>query len=81
MKYRFFFFLIILASCSSVSVNKYEKPVFNSKGFAYIYNASDYEEKLLTRRLDKNSLQIAHSQLRPGVYIKIIIFVVEYRFS
>ena len=71
MKYRFFFFLIILASCSSVSVNKYEKPVFNSKGFAYIYSIEDYEKKIIKKKINNYEPLIAHNQLNRGVLLKI----------
>ena len=73
MKFKLLIILLIfLTSCTQNYYNTKSNKKFYAKGFAYIYNASDYEEKLLTKRLDKNSLQIAHAQLRPGVYIKII---------
>ena len=71
MKYRLFFILIILASCSSVSVNKYEKPVFNSKGFAYIYSIEDYEKKIIKKKIENYEPVIEHNQLNRGVLLKI----------
>ena len=71
MKYRFYFILIILASCSSVSVNKYEKPVFNSKGFAYIYSIEDFEKKIIKKKINNYEPKIAHNQLNRGVLLKI----------
>ena len=41
MKYKYFFIFLFLFSCTSVSVTNYEKPVLNSKGFAYIYLLQD----------------------------------------
>ena len=71
MKYRLFFILIILVSCSSGSVNKYEKPVFNSKGFAYIYSIEDYEKKIIKKKINNYEPVIAHNQLNRGVLLKI----------
>ena len=48
------------------------KKPFNSKGFAYIYSHQDFLDKTIKKELDENSLQTAHSILRPGSLIKII---------
>ncbi len=59
-------------SCAQ-NYNKPElKKPFNSKGFAYIYKQEDFTNKIIKKKLDENSLQIAHSKLRPGSLIKII---------
>ena len=71
MKYRLFFLLLILSSCTSVAVNKYEKPVFNSKGFAYIYSIKDYENKVIKKKINNYESIIAHNQLNRGVLLKI----------
>ena len=71
MKYRLFFILIILVSCSSGSVNKYEKPVFNSKGFAYIYSIEDYEKKIIKKKINNYEPVIAHNLFNRGVLLKI----------
>ena len=71
MKYRLFFLLLILSSCSSVTINKYEKPVFNSKGFAYIYSIKDYENKVIKKKINNYESIIAHNQLNRGVLLKI----------
>ena len=71
MKYKLFLILVILTSCSSVSVNKYEKPIFNSKGFAYIYSIEDYEKKIIKRKINNYEPVIAHNQLNRGVLLKI----------
>ena len=71
MKYRLFFLLLILSSCTSVAVNKYEKPVFNSKGFAYIYSIKDYENKIIKKKINNYESIIAHNQLNRGVLLKI----------
>lgn len=72
MKYKLIILLLFLTSCaqnySRLDLNK----SFNSKGFAYIYNEKDFIDKVIKRKLDSNSLQIAHNKLRPGSLIKII---------
>jgi len=71
MKYKFIILLLLLTSCvqnySRLDLDK----SFNSKGFAYIYNERDFIDKIIKRKLDNNSLQIAHNKLRPGSLIKI----------
>ena len=58
-------------SCAqNYSKSELKKP-FNSKGFAYIYNQEDFIDKIIKRKLDENSLQIAHDKLMPGALIKI----------
>ena len=72
MKYRLIIFILFLTSCtqnySKLELNKN----FYSKGFAYVYNDEDFEKKIIKKKLNNNSLQIAHSSIRPGALIKII---------
>mgnify|MGYP001237136573 CR=1 FL=1 len=72
MKYKFITFFLFLISCSQNYTNSELKKPFNSKGFAYIYNHQDFLDKIIKKALDENSLQVAHSILRPGSLIKII---------
>jgi len=71
MKYNYFFILILLCSCTSVSVNKYEKPVLNSKGFAYIYSLKDYDNKFIKKKIDSSEMIIAHNKVKRGSLLKI----------
>ncbi len=71
MKYNFFFIIIFLLSCSPINVNKYEKPIFSSKGFAYIYSVEDFENKLIKKKLDSDIPIIAHNKINRGVLLKI----------
>ena len=72
MKYKFIALFLFLISCSQNYTSSELKKPFNSKGFAYIYNHQDFLNKTIKRKLDENSLQIAHNILRPGSLIKII---------
>jgi len=72
MKYKLIILLLFLTSCAqNYSQSQLNKP-FNSKGFAYIYNEEDFVNKVIKKKLDNNSLQIAHNKLRAGSLIKII---------
>ncbi len=72
MKYKYLIFLIFIFSCEShVSTLNIKKP-YTSKGFAYIYNEFDFNEKIIKNKMDNSIMQISHQKLRPGSLIKII---------
>ena len=72
MKYKLIIIFLFLISCAqNYSKSELKKP-FNSKGFAYIYNQEDFINKIIKKKLDESSLQIAHNKLAPGTLIKII---------
>ena len=71
MKYKLIVLFIFLTSCSQNYSRLDIKKSFHSKGFAYIYNEKDFIDKKIKKKLDNNSLQIAHNKLRPGSLIKI----------
>ena len=60
-----------MCSCTSISMNKYEKPVLNSKGFAYIYTPDDYENKIIKKKINSDELIIAHNKVKRGSLLKI----------
>ena len=71
MKYRYFLIFILILSCTNVKVNKYEKPVFSSKGFAYIYSKEDYENKVIKKNINTDEIIIAHNTVKRGVLLKV----------
>ena len=72
MKYKLIVLFLFLISCvQNYSKLELNQP-FNSKGFAYIYNDEDFTNKVIKKKLDNSSLQIAHNKLRPGSLVKII---------
>ena len=71
MNYRLIILFLILTSCAQNYTNSERNKPFVSKGFAYIYNEKDFIDKTIKKKLDNNSLQIAHNKLRPGSLIKI----------
>ncbi len=73
MKYKILILILFLfTSCVQNNSNLNLNQTFASKGFAYVYNKEDFINKLISKELDNNSLQIAHNKLRPGTLIKII---------
>ena len=72
MKYKLIILFLLLISCAqNYSKSELKKP-FNSKGFAYIYNHLDFEEKIIKGRMNNDIMQISHQNLRTGTLIKII---------
>ena len=70
---KFKLIILLLLTCCSQNMNNMEhKAPFNSKGLAYIYNESDYENKLINRKFNNELLEIGHNRLRPGALIKLI---------
>jgi len=65
MKYKIFILLFFLNSCvanQSVSNLKLKKgDYYSSKGFALIYQEKNFEDKLVSKKLDNEKLQIAHT--------------------
>ena len=64
------FFLVLSCSPQLVTINL--KDPYTAKGFAYIYNNSDYENKTIRAKLDNNVMQVSHQNLKTGTLIKII---------
>ncbi len=72
MKFRFLIIFILISSCASqISTLSGKKP-YTAKGFAYIYNDFDFDEKIIKFRMNNDIMQISHQKLRTGALIKII---------
>ena len=61
----------MLFSCETINTNKYEKPVLNSKGFAYIYSSEDFENKIIKKKINSDDMIIAHNDIKRGILLKI----------
>tara|TARA_Y100000591_G_C21811139_1_gene687981 strand:- start:418 stop:1155 length:738 start_codon:yes stop_codon:yes gene_type:complete len=72
MKYKILILIILLTSCSAHTTKLENRSPYISKGFAYIYNDYDYENKTIKGRLDNSKLQVSHNKLRSNTLIKII---------
>ena len=72
MKYKILILIILLTSCSAHTTRLENRSPYISKGFAYIYNEYDYENKIIKGKLDNSKLQVSHSKLSHNTLIKII---------
>ena len=72
MKFKILFFILFIFSCSpSLKTVNHKKP-YSAKGFAYVYNENDLQNKIILGKLDNKKLQISHQNLKTGTLIKII---------
>merc|ERR1711966_213957 len=72
MKFRLLIVLFFLESCSPNHTKIDNRKPYNSTGFAYIFNESDYENKIIKKKLNNDQLEISHSDLKIGSLIKLI---------
>ncbi len=72
MRFKQIFLFLFIFSCTTHVNNISSKKPFNSKGFAYVYNNFDFNEKIIKRKMDNNSLELSHQNLRTGTLIKLI---------
>ena len=72
MKYKIFILIFLLASCSAHTTRLENRSPYISKGFAYIYNNQDYENKIIKGKLYNSKLQVSHTDLKYNTLIKII---------
>ncbi len=72
MKFKLIFFLIFMVSCTAHTTKIDNRIPYNSKGFAYIFNENDFNEKLIKGKLDNSKFQISNKNLKVGSFVKII---------
>ena len=72
MKFKSLLLLFILSSCTAHYTKHDNKKSYSASGFAYIYNESDYEAKKIKKKMNNESFQISHKDLRPGTLLKLI---------
>ena len=72
MKFNILFLFVFVLSCSPHLNTLNSNKSYNAKGFAYIYNNFDYEEKIIKGRMNNDIPQLSHQNLRVGTLIKII---------
>ena len=61
-----------MVSCTAHTTKIDNRIPYNSKGFAYIFNENDFNEKLIKGKLDNSKLQISNKNLKVGSFVKII---------
>ena len=72
MKFKFLILFFFLLSCKGSGNSTNIKNLFNTSGFAYIYNENDKEKKIISSKIDNTMLVIAHNKLKRGTIVKII---------
>ena len=65
----FLFFFVI--SCTPIDKLNTDNNFFSSKGFVYIYNDDDYNNKIVSKRFSNNDPLISHINLKIGTTLKI----------
>ncbi len=71
MRFSIIFFIFILTSCSSGTLQKNKIDPYTSSGFALIYNEKDYENKIISSKLKELELEIAHNIIKKNSIVKI----------
>ena len=72
MKFNYLILLFLTISCSPHLTTYSQKQPYLAKGFAYIYNEKDFENKIIKGKMNNEIMQISHQNLRTGTLIKII---------
>ena len=72
MKYKILIIFFFSISCIQNTSNVNTKSPYTSKGFAYIYKDEDFNSKLIKKKFNNSTMQIAHNRLRVGSLIKLI---------
>ena len=64
MKFRNIFLILFLSSCTTYGENNYKSfTQYSSKGFALIYDENDFNNKIISKKLDSSKPQVAHRKL------------------
>ena len=71
MKYSIIIFFIFFLSCSPQLKTLNKTKPYSAKGFAYVYNNHDFEEKIIKSKMNNDKMQISHQNLKTGTLIKI----------
>ena len=71
MKFKLLFFILFIFSCSPQSKTLNQKKPYSAKGFAYVYNNYDFQNKIIKGKLNNEKLQISHQKLKTKTLVKI----------
>jgi hypothetical protein len=80
MFYKNIIFVLILVLLSNCSINPIQKKNINhqtdkgysNKGFAIVYNENLYKQKIVSKKIDNNSLTIFQRYLKTNTRVKVI---------
>ncbi len=71
MKFSLIFIIFFLFSCSNGTFNINNDKSYTSKGFALIYDETDFQKKIISTKLNPNNIEIGHNQLNKNSYVVI----------
>ena len=71
MKFKLPFLFLFILSCTTYSTTINQTKSYSAKGFAYIYNERDFNEKIIRGKMDNNIMQVSHQNLKTGTLLKI----------
>ena len=72
MKFNLIIILFFTLSCTQNLPKLNQKKSYSAKGFAYIYNDFDYDNKILSGKLNNEIMEVSQQNMRAGSLIKII---------
>ena len=71
MRFKLLFLFFFVFSCSTDLITYNQKKIYSAKGFAYIYQDQDYNNKIIKGKMNGNIMQISHQNLKIGSLIQI----------
>tara|TARA_A100000164_G_C21893715_1_gene766784 strand:- start:388 stop:1122 length:735 start_codon:yes stop_codon:yes gene_type:complete len=71
MKFKLLIIFLFTISCSVQTNSSFKKSSYTSSGFAYVYNDSDFSNKIVSKKFDNMELLLGHNRLRAGTIVKI----------
>ena len=72
MKFNLIIILFFISSCAQNLPKLDQKKSYTAKGFAYIFNDVDYENKIIKGKLNNEIMEISQQNLKTGTLVKII---------
>ncbi len=71
MKFSLILFFFFFLSCSAELTNLNQKKIYTAKGFAYIYNDNDFDQKIIKGKINDKVMQISHQYLKTGTLLQL----------
>ena len=71
MKFKLIFVFFFILSCDPQLSSLNPKKPYTAKGFAYIYNDHDFDNKTIKRKMNNDEIHISQQNIKTGALIKI----------
>ena len=71
MKFSLILFFFFILSCSAELTTLNQKKIYTAKGFAYIYNDNDFDQKIIKGKMNDKVMQISHQYLKTGTLLQL----------